>query len=126
MPVRPMSSVSNRVLLCSMVPPSQLTIFHCQVTRPPRSIRITRLHRYYGSICPCASPVLLPHGGLPLVLLLRTLAAYVLPRSLSVLARRQVPCSASEPNCCSRHLYAGHHLDNRRALSRLLPGNAQP
>src|SRR5207244_4054052 len=92
-----------------------------RTTRLLRSTRITRLHRYYQAVRPCA-----PHR-------------YSASRSFSCLrfslgrlggslpeANRRIrgdrfPRFAPEPEPGSRHLHAGHHLGSKQVSPRLLP-----
>ena len=97
-------------------------LLHAGLSRrtPLRSARITRPHRYYETVRPCA-----PHR-------------YSAPRrfrcsgcSLSPTAGQhpagpyrgdRFPRSVPEPEPSSRHLYAGHHLASQQAPARLVPG----
>ena len=93
------------------------------MTRPLCSARITRHHRSYGPVCPCA-----PHQySAPC-------SSCCLESSLSsagwayaqVNDRRhrgdRFPRSAPEPVLSSRCLNAGHHLGSRQVAPRLVPG----
>src|SRR3954447_14862320 len=98
--------------------PRRLIAERTRATRPLRSTRITRLHRYYETVRPCA-----PHR-------------YSAPHSFRCLRRSlspvvsthdrprwgdRFPRSVPTPEPSSRHLYAGHHLANRQAPARLIP-----
>jgi hypothetical protein len=102
---------------------TRLTADRARTTRPLRSTRITRLHRYYETLRPCA-----PHR-------------YSTPHGFSRLRPSRPPTtvgphcatgrprtrddrftrSAQEPKPSSRHLHAGHRLANQQAPARLIP-----
>src|SRR5919112_5379814 len=99
--------------------PGRLIAERTRATRLLRSTRITRLHRYYETVRPCAP------------------RRYSAPHSFRCLGRSlwpvvpthdrprwgdRFPRSMPMPDPSSRHLYAGHRLANRQAPARLVPG----
>jgi hypothetical protein len=96
-----------------------LTTKQTKTTRPLRSARITRHHRYYETLRPCAP------------------RRYSAPRSFRCLGcslspdgpTPTRPCRGDRfprflpaPDPSSRHLCAGHHLASQQAPARLVPG----
>ena len=101
-----------------LIPPKRLTAVHARIARPLRSPRITRVHRYYGPIRPCASHRLLNPSQFHLLEALAVPASHLhRPRYRG----DRFPSSARTPGLCSRRLHAGHHLANRQAPARLIP-----
>jgi len=110
-----------------MLPNPSLRHFQCPLTwaaRPLCSTRITRLHRYYGTVRPCAPP------------------RYSAPRSDRCLgsslsrpgSQRPIetgrryrgdtfPRSMPEPEPSSRRLHAGHHAGSKQVSPALIPGH---
>jgi pimeloyl-ACP methyl ester carboxylesterase len=100
--------------------PSQRT----RMTHPRRSTRITGSHRYHEAVRPCAPHrYSAPHGSGRLgVSLPRTTAGQCCATGRPQARSDRFPRSTPEPGPSSRHLHAGHHLANRQAPARLIPG----
>src|SRR5450759_2258180 len=106
-------------LTCSPAPPAlRLTFYRVRVTRPLRSTRITRLHRYYGAVRPCTPHrYSAPCGFCRLgVSLLRSR-----PMRSTSLSEHRFTRSMQKPKSGSRHLYPGHRLGRKQASPRLIP-----
>ena len=93
------------------------------MTRPLRSARMTRHHRYYEPVRPCAPHrYSAPHSS-------RCLKSSLSrpPDRNGPLRGRQYrgdrfPRSTPEPELSSRRLHAGHHLGSKQVAPRLIPG----
>lgn len=88
----------------------------------PRTLHA--LLHYYESICPCALQCIRLAVSAACTFhfensCIHTSALTILPQN------DRFTCSTSKPDYESCRLYAGHHLDNMRTLSRLLPGQAR-
>jgi hypothetical protein len=96
-----------------------LTTKRTKATRPLRSARITRPHRYYQTVRPCAPHrYSAPHR-------FRCLGCSLSPAGPTpARAYRgdRFPRFVPVPDPSSRHLCAGHHLANQQASARLVPG----
>src|SRR3954471_12943562 len=99
--------------------PHRLTIERNRGTRPLRSARITRHHRYYGMVRPPAPHrYSAPHS-------FRCLGFSLSPTSPTPgrpYRGEAFPSSALEPRPSSRHLCAGHHQANKQAPAWFIPG----
>src|SRR5690349_24278277 len=90
-----------------------------RATRPLRSTRITGLHRYYETVRPPAPRrYSAPHS----FRCLRFSLSSTGPTPGRQYRGEAFPRSTPAPEPSSRHLCAGHHLANRQAPARLVPG----
>jgi hypothetical protein len=100
----------------------QLTAKPARVTRPLRSARITRHHRYYGAVRPCdPHRYSAPHGFSRLGVSLSRPGGQR-PSERSAVSGHRFPRSMPEPGPNSRQLHAGHHLGSKQVSPRLIPG----
>jgi hypothetical protein len=82
------------------------------------SARITRHHRYYETVRPCAPP--------PVLNPLRLTTSWSAPSRPRLAARDTFETTGSrvsvqKPEPSSRHLHAGHHLGGKQVSPRLIP-----
>ena len=114
----------------SPAPPasSRLTTDRARMTSPRRSTRITRLHSYHRAVRPCAPHHYSPPRGSATWGSCSRRPAAGRNRSTGRPPHRddRFTRSAPEPGPSSRHLHAGHHLANKQAPARLLPGLSVP
>src|SRR4030088_1883759 len=90
-----------------------------RATRPLRSARVTRHHRYYETVRPPAPHrYSTPHSFRYLGFSLSPAA----PTRTRLYRGEPIPRSALAPEPSSRPLHAGHHLANKQAPARLIPG----
>src|SRR5881392_741236 len=98
---------------------SRLIIERTRATRPLRSARVTGRPHYYETVRPPAPHRYSgPHS-------FRCLGFSLSPASPTPGQRHRgeaFPRSALAPEPGSRHLHAGHHLANKQAPARLIPG----
>src|SRR6266508_1481860 len=122
MPPRPPPWKYRMASACSPAPPTpRLAAAQARVTRPLCSTRITRFHRYYGAVRPCAPHrYSAPHSSCCLGVSL-SWPSGVFSTQATVSAHR-FPRSAQEPEQGSRHLHPGRRLGSKQVSPRLVPG----
>ncbi len=110
---------------CPPAPParSRLTARHAWMTRPLRSARITRHHRYYEPVRPCAPHrYSAPRSSRCLGSSLSRPRGQIQPLERPPYRGDRFPRSIPEPELSSRRLHAGHHLGSKQVSPRLIPG----
>jgi len=93
------------------------------MARPLRSARITRPHRYYETVRPCAPHrYSAPGSSCCLESSLWRPRGHPRPHPRPPYRGDRFPRSAPEPRPSSRRLHAGHHLGSKQVSPRLIPG----
>lgn len=93
------------------------------MTRPLRSARITRHHRYYEPVRPCAPhQYSAPRSSRCLESSLSRPVGKNQPTERPPYRGDRFPRSMPEPEPSSRRLHAGHHLGSKQVSPRLIPG----